>query len=184
MKEDKDRYTYLYYEFMSGGDSFYGGTAPITSEDWLNLSLDKKAELAEQTLNQAFLKIRYPGTFNGPRNEDLRMLIHLDKIESFECDSMMVTSYTTLLKLPNLRSISVDVFDHFSGYHANEWSVFDALIFIKTQSFRSKLDHIDQYRQELDLESPLGMPEKAEASEELTMITESYLYEHFSLRKN
>ena len=183
-----DQFKDLYYEFMSGGDSFYGGQAPVDFETWNRFSLDEKATLAEKTLNKTELKIKYPGTFSGPATSDLKLLIGLDEVEFFECDSMQVTSYTTLLELTNLQSVTLDIFNHSTGYIEKEWSVFDALLFVNTKSdaFKSRLNNIPKYRKELDLARPFGVyPElsakitNGDSGFDLRFITEEFLYKIF-----
>lgn len=184
-----EHFNNLYYEFLSGGDSFYGGRAPVDIEVWNSMSIDEKAKLAEKTLNTKNLMIKYPGTYSGPNTSDLKLLIGLNKIEVFECDSMMVTSYTTLLELPNLQRVTLDIFNHSTGYIEKEWSVFDALLFVNTNSdmFKSRLNNIPKYRQELDLVSSFGVYPELSAKKtngnigfDLSFITEDFLYKHFS----
>ncbi len=184
-----DQFKDLYYEFMSGGDSFYGGQAPVDFETWNRFSLDEKATLAEKTLNKTELKIKYPGTFSGPATSDLKLLIGLDEVEFFECDSMQVTSYTTLLELPKLQSLVLDIYNHSTGYVEKEWSVFDALIFVHTNADRVKstLNNIPKYRKELDLVRSFGVYPELSANKnpdsndlDLSFITEEFLYKYFS----
>lgn len=184
----EEHFNNLYYEFLSGGDSFYGGQAPVDFETWTAFSIDEKAKLAEKTLNIKELIIKYPGTYSGPNTSDLKLLIGLDKIEVFECDSMQVTSYTTLLELTNLQSVTLDIFNHSTGYIEKEWSVFDALLFVNTKSdaFKSRLNNIPKYRKELDLARPFGVyPElsakitNGDSGFDLRFITEEFLYKIF-----
>lgn len=177
----------LYYEYSSGGDSFYRGTPPISHSDWEKLPNDKKAQLIEKTLNQKELRIRYPGTFSGPSSENLRLLAGLDRVEHLYIDSMQATTFAALLDLPNLQSVVLDVFSHKDGYTNNEWCVFDALIYTRSVEFKCKLNDIKRYRKELDLHKPFAQnPALAKANVEegpdLGFITEEYLYKNYSLK--
>ncbi|WP_411823257.1 hypothetical protein [Leptospira sp. 'Mane'] len=188
--EDSEHYIRRYYEFINGGDEFYGSNAPISEGEWGQLTVAKQAELAEQLLNVPSLTIRYPGTFSGPSTEDLQMFVGLDLLESLEGDFMQVESYTKLLELPKLDRISFDIFSHSSGYMKEEWSVLDALLSIHTEGFKGKLEGLLKYKEKLDLAKPFPIqhkdPSKIEPDMDKLyaslkkMVTEDFLYKNFA----
>lgn len=179
-------YIHLYFEFLNGGDEFYRNPQIVDIESWEKWTIEEKADFAEKNLNKKELRIRYPGTFSGPGTDDLQILIGLDNLEVFECDTMQVTTFTTLLELPRLEKVQLDIFSHTTGYIQEEWSVFDALIFIhcKPNEFRCRVENISKYRNELDLNRKFGiygnLPAQGEELD-LQFLTREFLYQKFSL---
>ncbi len=90
---------------------------------------------------------------------------------------------TALLEMESLESVQLDVFAHQEGFHAQEWSVFDALIFLHSEDFRCELSGLGRKRQELKLEQSLfGSALKCPQPEEEgapDFLTEEILYKHF-----
>ena len=41
----EEHFNNLYYEFLSGGDSFYGGQAPVDFETWTAFSIDDRIQV-------------------------------------------------------------------------------------------------------------------------------------------
>lgn len=177
----------LYLEYMSGGDSFYGGKPPVSPDVWKSMPNEKKALLVEQTLNQKSLSIRYPGTFNGPSAEDLWLLAGLSAVQHLHIDSMQVKTYRALLDIPHLKSVQLDTFAHAEGYMENLWCVFDALLYTRSKDFRCELGDISRYRHELSLQKAFGqnharmITSDGRNNPDLSFISEEYLYKHFSI---
>ncbi len=188
--EEGEYYAYRYFEFINGGDSFYGSHAPLSEEEWKGLTVAKQAELAEELLNVSSLSIRYPGTYSGPSTKDLQMFVGLDQLESLQGDFMQVESYTKLLELPKLNEISFDIFAHSSGYAIGIWSVLDALMCIHTEGFKAKVEGLLKYKEKLDLAKPFPILHKDLSGLELNndelykylkdLIAEDFLYKNFA----
>ncbi|WCL49713.1 hypothetical protein [Leptospira sp. GIMC2001] len=181
---DSQHYTELYFEFIDGGDSMYGGRSSVDFDEWSSLSIDDKSVLAYSTLNQKELVVRYPGTFSGPTEEDLQILVGLDELEIFKCDSMMITNYNYLLELPKLNQLTLDLFSHQSKIVGIGWNVFDAFLQIHRDGFYCSVDNLQKYIRELKMLDPFPIDQNVKQDEngdrDLSFITMDYLYKNHS----